>query len=256
MTVHKKPSESQKKSGSDRHDTPEDIMLDLINHLEWARDLDVVGYKPAGESAIVHSMQPEISSSAEKEGFTSLKALEVHLDGCERCALSKKRNSIVFGEGDPHAALCLVGEGPGEEEDRQGKPFVGAAGKLLDKILAAMSLSRKEVYICNVVKCRPPGNRNPEQDEMDACGPFLMDQLRIISPKIVLAMGGTAAHYLLKNKSPVSRLRGRFHDFEGMKLRVTYHPAYLLRSPGEKRKAWEDVQAVMKEMGLRRPEGI
>jgi len=247
MTMHKKTS---------RHDTAEDIMLDFINHLEWARELDVTGYKAAAESTMVQNLRPEGSVATGNEGFTSLKALESYLEGCERCALSKRRNSIVFGEGDPHAALCLVGEGPGEEEDRQGKPFVGAAGKLLDKILAAMSLSREQVYICNVVKCRPPGNRNPEQDEMDTCGPFLMDQLRIISPKIVLAMGGTAAHYLLKNKSPVSRLRGHFHDFEGMKLRVTYHPAYLLRSPGEKRKAWEDVQAVMKELGLRSPEGI
>ena len=175
------------------------------------------------------------------------------LEGCSRCDLKRSRNNIVFGAGNPEAELVFVGEGPGFEEDRQGEPFVGSAGQLLTKIIAAIGLNRDQVYICNIIKCRPPGNRNPEPDEVAACSPFLRRQLKAIGPKYVCALGKFAAQTLLETTEPISRLRGRLHIHNGLRVIPTYHPAYLLRNPDKKRDVWDDMKLLMKEMGLPLP---
>ena len=167
---------------------------------------------------------------------------------CRLCQLAKTRHNLVFGDGNSHAQIVFVGEAPGADEDEQGLPFVGRAGQLLtDIIVKGMKLDRKDVYICNILKCRPPGNRNPLPDEISKCEPFLKKQLQIISPKIICALGTFAAQTLLKTDIPISALRGRFHSYEGIKLMPTYHPAYLLRNPSAKKPVWEDVQMIMKE---------
>ena len=166
---------------------------------------------------------------------------------CQRCRLSEKRRNIVFGDGAPGAKLVFVGEGPGFEEDQQGLPFVGPAGQLLTRIINAINLERDQVYICNVIKCRPPGNRNPDSDEISTCFPFLKRQLTAIQPKFIVALGTFAAQTLLETRTPISRLRGRFHEYNGIKVLPTYHPAYLLRNPDKKREVWEDMKMLMRE---------
>jgi DNA polymerase len=180
----------------------------------------------------------------------SLGDIRNDLGDCRRCKLWPYRNHIVFGEGHPAARLVFVGEGPGFEEDQQGRPFVGPAGQLLTRIIHAIGLSRDQVYICNIIKCRPPGNRNPEPDEIDACEPFLRRQLKTIAPEVVCALGAFAAQTILGSKDPISRLRGRFYDYMGFKVMPTYHPAYLLRNPEKKRDVWDDMKRLMHEMGL------
>lgn len=179
----------------------------------------------------------------------TLDEIRRELGDCQRCKLCSTRKNLVFGSGNPRAELVFVGEGPGEHEDLQGVPFVGAAGDLLTKMIGAMGYRRDDVYICNVVKCRPPGNRNPEPEEVAACEPFLRAQLVAIQPKVVVALGKFAAQTLLRDSTPITRLRGNWRTYEGIQLMPTFHPAYLLRSPAEKRKAWEDLQAVMKVLG-------
>lgn len=178
----------------------------------------------------------------------TLEDIEKELGDCKRCKLHDKRHHIVFGEGSPTSDLVLVGEAPGRDEDRQGKPFVGRAGQLLTDIIKAMGLERKDVYICNILKCRPPENRNPEPDEIAACEPFLIKQLEAIQPRVICAMGKFAAQTLLKTGTAISMLRGRFHSYHGIKLMPTYHPAYLLRNPGAKKQVWQDVQIIMEEL--------
>lgn len=168
------------------------------------------------------------------------------LGDCKRCPLHRTRRNLVFGEGSPSARLVFIGEAPGEEEDLQGRPFVGRAGQLLTKIIGAMGLQRPDVYICNILKCRPPGNRNPKEDEIAACEPFLIKQLEAIDPEVICALGTFAAKTLLRTEAPISAIRGRFHDYHGRRLMPTYHPAYLLRNPEAKRLVWEDVQKIMK----------
>ena len=177
----------------------------------------------------------------------SLKDIRADLGDCRRCKLASGRNHIVFGKGNPASKLVFVGEGPGFEEDQQGEPFVGAAGRLLTRIIDAIRLSREQVYICNIIKCRPPGNRNPRPDEIKSCLPFLVRQLESIQPDFICALGKVAAQTLLKSDMPISRLRGRFYDYNGIKLLPTYHPAYLLRNPDKKRDVWEDMKQLMKE---------
>jgi uracil-DNA glycosylase family 4 len=167
---------------------------------------------------------------------------------CHLCPLGKTRRNLVFGSGNSSARIVFVGEAPGADEDEQGLPFVGRAGQLLTDIIKAMKLERKDVYICNILKCRPPGNRNPLPDEIELCEPFLKKQLRIISPRVICALGKFAAQTLLKTETPITALRGRFHSYEGIKLMPTYHPAYLLRNPSAKKLVWEDVQRIMKEV--------
>ncbi len=181
------------------------------------------------------------SLPVEKETLDEIRA---DLGECQRCKLAGGRTHIVFGSGNPHAELMFVGEAPGADEDEQGLPFVGRAGQLLTKIIEAIDMRREDVYICNILKCRPPGNRNPESDEISACEPFLFRQIASVGPKVICALGTFGAQTLLRTKEPISRLRGSFIDYRGAKLMATFHPAYLLRNPNEKRKVWEDVQKI------------
>jgi len=177
----------------------------------------------------------------------TLADVRTDLGDCHRCRLAQGRSKIVFGDGDPKAQLVFVGEGPGFEEDQQGKPFVGPAGQLLTRIIEAINLTRSQVYICNIVKCRPPGNRNPEPEEINTCFPFLERQIAAIQPDFICALGTFAAQTLLRTTTPISRLRGRFHEYRGIRVLPTYHPAYLLRNPEKKREVWEDMKMLMKE---------
>jgi uracil-DNA glycosylase len=215
----------------------------------------------ADESFEAHASRPEYGIT---DPIAALKIIREDLGDCTRCKLHKQgRKQIVFGVGNPRADLMFVGEGPGADEDAQGEPFVGRAGQLLNNMIKAMGLQREDVYIANVVKCRPPGNRTPEPDECDTCSPFLMRQIAAIKPKVVVALGATAAKNLLAMNSSLGELRGRFYDFKpagarsndpawpGARLAVTYHPAYLLRDPRQKGEAWKDLQMVMKYLGLK-----
>jgi DNA polymerase len=194
---------------------------------------DVRGVDEGGEALCRHETLEEI--------FADLK-------DCRRCSLCQERKTIVFGVGNPRARLVLVGEAPGREEDEKGEPFVGEAGRLLDRILFAMGLRREEVYICNVEKCRPPGNRDPLPEEIAACEPFLQRQLAAIRPRLIVALGRFAAQTLLRDPTPIGRLRGHWREYQGIPLMPTYHPAFLLRSPAGKREVWEDMKQVMKRL--------
>jgi DNA polymerase len=180
----------------------------------------------------------------------TLARIRADLSDCRRCQLADSRSNIVFGEGDEGARLVFVGEAPGFNEDQQGRPFVGAAGQLLTRIIGAMQLSREKVYICNILKCRPPGNRNPLPEEIQMCVPFLERQLRVIRPEVIVALGKFAAQTLLATDVPISRLRGRFHEYRGIKVMPTFHPAFLLHNPDRKRDVWVDMQKVMTLLGL------
>lgn len=189
---------------------------------------------------------PLVDSIGETD--STLGEVKKELGDCRRCPLASGRLNIVFGEGNEKAQLVFVGEAPGEDEDAQGRPFVGRAGQLLTKIIVAMGLRREDVYICNILKCRPPGNRNPKDEEIAACEPFLIKQLGVLRPKVICALGAFAAKTLLKNETPISALRGNFHSYQGIKVMPTFHPAYLLRNPGAKKQVWEDVQVIMGEL--------
>ncbi|MBN2643980.1 MAG: uracil-DNA glycosylase [Desulfuromonadaceae bacterium] len=199
---------------------------------------------------------PPCSQSAKGEPLRSheecrretLAEVRSELGECRRCALASTRNRLVFGDGDPHARLVFVGEGPGREEDERGEPFVGEAGRLLERMLFAMKLERREVYICNVIKCRPPGNRNPQPEEIQACEPFLQRQLKAIQPQVIVALGKFAAQTLLQQQTPISQLRGRWQQYAGIPLMPTFHPAYLLRNPAGKKEVWEDLKLVLQRL--------
>ena len=181
----------------------------------------------------------------------ALRLIREDLGNCTRCVLHKQgRKQIVFGVGNPKADLMFIGEAPGADEDVQGEPFVGRAGQLLNNMIKAMGLRREDVYIANIIKCRPPGNRTPERDECETCSPFLMRQIAAIKPKAIVALGAIAAKTLLAINAPMSEFRGRWFDFRGTKLAVTYHPAFLLRDPRQKKETWKDLQMVMKELGM------
>src|SRR5215470_6752608 len=198
------------------------------------------------------SEQQSVISPAERG--TALRLIQEDIGDCKRCPLAfAGRHTIVFGEGDANARLMFVGEGPGADEDAQGRPFVGRAGQLLNNMITAMGLKREQVYIANIVKCRPPQNRTPEPVEANTCSQFLFRQIDVIRPEILVALGSTAATYLLGGKSSLSALRGRIHEVRGSKLIVTYHPAYLLRDPRQKKEAWADLQIAMRELGLKAP---
>jgi uracil-DNA glycosylase len=226
--------------------------------------------KKSAVAKVVDEASSEVPTPRPEHGVTdpvaALKLIREDLGDCTRCKLHKQgRKQIVFGVGNPHADLMFVGEGPGADEDTQGEPFVGRAGQLLNNMIKAMGIQREDVYIANVVKCRPPGNRTPERDECETCSPFLMRQIATIKPKVVMALGAVSAKNLLAINAPMSELRGRFYDFmpagtrssdpawQGAKLAVTYHPAFLLRDPRQKGEAWKDLQMVMKYLGLEPP---
>ena len=231
---------------------------------EMAPRKSVAVAKPVDESIFeILNPNPEQGVS---DPVGALKLIREHLGDCTRCKLYQQgRKQIVFGVGNPRAELMFVGEGPGADEDAQGEPFVGRAGQLLNNMIKAMGLLREDVYIANVVKCRPPGNRTPERDECDTCSPFLMRQIAVIKPKVIVALGAVAAKNLLAINASMAELRGRFYEFmpagarssdpswQGAKLAVTYHPAFLLRDPRQKGEAWKDLQMVMKYLGLKPP---
>ncbi len=218
-----------------------DLVTGLRHYLEEERAMGLEGWPkssvPSQSKAFGPSSPPSLA----------LEEVREELGDCRRCKLHSTRTNIVFGAGTPEARLVFVGEGPGRDEDLQGKPFVGLAGQLLTKIIQAIQLTREEVYIANIIKCRPPGNRNPEPDEIRACEPFLIKQLQAIRPQLICALGTFAAQTLLKTEEKISLLRGRFHQYQGIPLMPTYHPAYLLRNPQFKRDVWEDMKKIKKE---------
>ncbi|MDE0243902.1 MAG: uracil-DNA glycosylase [Gammaproteobacteria bacterium] len=238
-------------------------LLDLMDTPVWTARSAVdppVGGAPATEG-VPHSrragrpspqddLRPPASMPPAAAAPPELEALRSKVAACTACALHSGRTQTVFGVGNPRADWMFVGEGPGEEEDRRGEPFVGRAGKLLDAMLRAMNLDRTTVYIANIVKCRPPNNRNPGLDEAAACIPYLKRQIELIEPRLIVALGAVAAQRLLETDRPVGAMRGKLHYAAHLEppVLVTYHPAYLLRSPGQKRKAWEDLQLAMREM--------
>ena len=226
---------------------------------------EMAARKSAVAPVIAEDALASVNSNPERsvsDPAAALKLIREDLGDCTRCKLHQGRKQIVFGVGNPRAELMFVGEGPGADEDAQGEPFVGRAGQLLNNMIKAMGLRREDVYIANIVKCRPPGNRQPERDECETCSPFLMRQIAAIKPKAMVALGATAAKNLLAISAPMSELRGRWYDFKpagsdaswpGSRLAVTYHPAFLLRDPRQKGEAWKDLQMVMKYLGIEPP---
>ena len=212
------------------------------------------------KAAIAIPVMPDesLSVTSVESGVTdpgqALRMIREDLGDCTRCRLHKQgRKQIVFGVGNPKAELMFIGEAPGADEDQQGEPFVGRAGQLLNNMIKAMGLRREDVYIANIIKCRPPGNRTPERDECETCSPFLMRQIAAIKPKVIVALGAVAAKTLLAINAPMAEFRGRWFDFRGTKLAVTYHPAFLLRDPRQKKETWKDLQMVMKKLGMAIP---
>jgi uracil-DNA glycosylase len=196
------------------------------------------------------------SKATTSDPTSALRLVREDIGDCTRCRLHKQgRKQIVFGVGNPQAEIMFIGEAPGADEDQQGEPFVGRAGQLLNNMITAMGIRREDVYIANIIKCRPPGNRTPERDECDTCSPFLMRQIEVVKPKIVVALGAVAAKTLLGVNDAMINLRGRIYDFKKTKLAVTYHPAYLLRDPRQKKETWKDLQMVMKYLGMPMPKG-
>ncbi|HWE85002.1 MAG TPA: uracil-DNA glycosylase [Terracidiphilus sp.] len=224
-------------------------------------ELDVMAFQAGVEEEVISPSKSRVSLSNSELGpalghpenkIEALKVIREEIGDCTRCALHTGRHTIVFADGSPDARLMFVGEGPGADEDAQGLPFVGRAGQLLNNMIVAMGLKREEVYIANIVKCRPPGNRTPEPEEANTCVQFLNKQIEVVRPEVIVALGATAATYLLGHRQPLAGLRGRVHGFRGTKLIVTYHPAFLLRDPRQKKEAWADLQIAMRELGLKR----
>jgi uracil-DNA glycosylase len=244
-TVQENPS---MKSSENLSDTLKTLQGTLQQMGRWG----CRGFDPLPETLSILQRWGRPVVTAEKglenlsvDSVESLEGIQAHLADCQRCALAAGRTHIVFGDGHAQARLVFVGEGPGADEDRQGVPFVGAAGQLLNKIIEAMKLSRGQVYICNVIKCRPPNNRNPEPDEIAACRPFLERQLAAIAPEVICTLGTFATQTLLDTDQSISRLRGRFHTYKDAKVMPTFHPAYLLRHTDQKRAVWEDMKKIL-----------
>ena len=210
----------------------------------------------AAEIPVIAPSGPSLFDAVNKAQDDTLLKIREDLGDCTRCKLHKGRNKIVFGDGSPNAKLVFIGEGPGADEDVQGLPFVGRAGKLLTQMIEAMGLQRKDVYICNVVKCRPPENRTPETDEVEVCSPYLLRQIDVINPKVLVCLGAVAAKTLLETNRGITQFRGQWLEWRGRKLMATYHPAYLLRNPNAKGEVWKDLQKVMAELGLRMPKKL
>jgi uracil-DNA glycosylase family 4 len=211
-----------------------EMISDLKSYLEYLKGMGISSL-PNSESN---------SRNTVRSGILTLAEVQKELRDCKRCKLHRTRKTIVFGEGNKKSSLMFIGEGPGYDEDVQGRPFVGRAGQLLTKIIQSINLPREEVYITNIIKCRPPQNRNPEPVEIQSCHPFLMKQIRVIQPKIICALGTFSAQTLLKTDTKITALRGRFYDLEGIKVIPTYHPAFLLRNPERKREVWEDMKKI------------
>ncbi|MEP6644074.1 MAG: uracil-DNA glycosylase [Acidobacteriaceae bacterium] len=219
------------------------------------RDEMIQSARTANEAALVSvAAIPLIPEAGVYDPVEALRLIREDIGDCTRCPLhAQGRKQIVFGVGNPNADLMFIGEAPGADEDKKGEPFVGRAGQLLTNMIKAMGIAREDVYIANIIKCRPPGNRTPERDECATCSPFLMRQIAAVKPKVIVALGAIAAKTLLALNQPMSQFRGRFYDFQGTKLAVTYHPAFLLRDPRQKKETWKDLQMVMKDLGLAIP---
>jgi DNA polymerase len=225
---------------------------EIIQQLEFFRDIGIesislakVTRLPVAQVVAEEVIMPPPSPASAGE---TLEAIRADIGDCQRCKLAPTRTHIVYGSGNPNAELVFVGEAPGFEEDQQGLPFVGAAGQLLTKIIESTGVKREDVYICNILKCRPPNNRNPEPDEVFSCSPFLKRQIASIQPKVVCCLGKFAAQTMLRSGDSITRLRGQFHDIDGMRVIATFHPAYLLRSPEKKREVWEDMKQIRAEL--------
>jgi DNA polymerase len=238
-----------------------DLARALRTYVEYQRELGVPGFPvsppvaapPPPPASVPAARVPprDLFVAPALAGAQSLEELRAHLGDCRRCKLAPHRTHVVFGVGNPRARLVFVGEAPGRDEDLQAEPFVGRAGLLLTEIITkGMRLRREDVYIANVIKCRPPDNRNPEPDEVASCEPFLLRQLELIGPEVIVALGKFAAQTLLGSKTPITQLRGRWYDYHGIKLMPTFHPAYLLRNPADKRVVWEDIRKVMAALGI------
>jgi uracil-DNA glycosylase len=249
-----------------RHSIQSHLAASLTAYLQDLQESGVDGIPLELMAVTVSDISPQLIASAElgmettmndqlnaADTHETLEQIRKNLGACQRCKLGATRKNLVFGVGNPKARLVFVGEGPGADEDTQGEPFVGDAGKMLNRIIAAMELKREEVYICNVVKCRPPQNRPPEIDEVSTCSPFLLRQLQSIRPEAIVALGSSAAQALLQTKVPIAKLRGKFHDFHGIPLMPTYHPSYLLRTGGNSDSfwsVWDDMKQVLQLLKL------
>jgi uracil-DNA glycosylase family 4 len=240
---------------------PAIIRASLGAYLEELRESGIEGFPAHDSYEALKGAQcdtaPATSPSVGKAHHETLESIRKSLGDCKRCKLGPTRKKLVFGVGNPNARLVFVGEGPGADEDEKGEPFVGDAGRMLNRIITAMGIKREDVYICNVVKCRPPGNRNPEADEIAACTPFLLRQLSSVNPEAIVALGKFASQTLLETKEPISKLRGRFRDFHGIPLMPTYHPSYLLRTGGNSDSfwdVWEDMTQVLQLLKLPVPD--
>ncbi len=231
----------------------EEAAPEEITHPEVQEEMTPRALKPLPQEDALTSANPKPETGV-ADPVQALKIIREDIGDCTRCVLHKQgRHQIVFGVGNPNADLMFIGEAPGADEDIKGEPFVGRAGQLLNNMIKAMGINREDVYIANIIKCRPPGNRTPERDECDTCSPFLMRQIAVVKPKVIVALGAVAAKTLLAINAPMIEMRGRWYDFRGTKLAVTYHPAYLLRDPRQKKEAWKDLQMVMKELGWPMP---
>lgn len=237
-----------------------DLIGDLKSYVEYLKRMGITEFSlsdsrnemsgpPSGSPGVEtvrERREPDRQAMSTPSGGVNLQDIRGELGNCQRCKLGKTRRALVFGEGNPKASLMLIGEGPGYDEDVQGKPFVGKAGQLLTKILQAVAIQREEVYITNIVKCRPPQNRNPEPDEIESCNPLLLKQIQAIQPRVICPLGTFAAQTLLQTADKITSLRGRVFTFSGIQIIPTYHPAYLLRNPEKKREVWEDMKKIAK----------
>jgi DNA polymerase len=245
---------------------PSELQQQIAERLRFYRELGIYDFyrRNREETAETQHAASPLSARSEPAGVLpvpveeremtpekALRAIREDLGDCTRCVLHKQgRKQIVFGVGNPRADIMFIGEAPGADEDQQGEPFVGRAGQLLNNMISAMGIRREDIYIANIIKCRPPGNRTPEREECDTCSPFLMRQIEAVKPKIIVALGAIAAKTLLGVNDAMVNLRGRIYDFKNTKLAVTYHPAYLLRDPRQKKEAWKDLRMVMKYLGM------
>jgi DNA polymerase len=237
------------------------LLGSLRGYLEELRESGVDGLPlelPAVAAAQPREAAPrDTSAPGGATAAETMDAIRADLGECHRCTLGEQRTNLVFGVGNPHARLVFVGEAPGRDEDLQGEPFVGEAGQLLTRLITRMGMTRQDVYICNVLKCRPPGNRNPEAEEIAQCGPFLLRQIRAINPEVIVALGTFASQTLLQTKAPISKLRGTFHDYNGIPLMPTFHPSFLLHNKHDTSKfwlVWDDMVEVLKKMNLPVPD--
>ena len=234
-----------------------ELIESLRAYLEELQESGVDALPFAADGVNAANAEADEAVSIDSAPRETLEEIRAELGDCCRCELGGSRNNLVFGVGNPHARVVFVGEAPGRDEDLKGEPFVGEAGQILTRLITRMGFTREDVYICNVLKCRPPSNRDPHTDEIEKCGPFMLRQVKAIGPEVIVALGAFAAHTLLQSTVPISKLRGKFHDYHGIPLMPTYHPSFLLRNRGNNEvywTVWEDMTQVLKKLDLPVPE--